>query len=187
MAFRYEIRLSGSGGQGLILAGKILAEAAAIYDGKNATQSQSYGPEARGGSSRSEVIISDADIDYPKAVNIDLLLALTQEAYNKYWRDVKENGIVIVDSGYVSAGSEGKFRVISLPITEIAEKETGKTLVANIVALGLITELTGIVSKEAMESAILSRVPKGTEELNLKAFRAGINEAQKLKGKSGDI
>ncbi len=184
MSFRYEIRLSGSGGQGLILAGKILAEAAAIYDGKNATQSQSYGPEARGGSSRSEVIISDDDIDYPKAVNIDLLLALTQEAYNKYWRDVKENGIVLVDSNYVSAGPEGKFRVISLPITEIAEKVTGKTLVANIVALGLITELTGVVSKEAVESAILSRVPKGTEELNLKAFKAGIAEAQKFKSKA---
>ncbi len=181
MPFRYEIRLSGSGGQGLILAGKVLAEAAAIYDGKNATQSQSYGPEARGGSSRSEVIISDEDIDYPKAVNIDFLLALTQEACDKYWRDVKENGIILVDSGFVNKCPEGKFRIYSVPITEIAEKETGKTLVANIVALGMIVELTGIVSKEAMESAILSRVPKGTEELNLKALRAGINAAQKIK------
>ena len=84
MSFRFEIRLSGAGGQGLILIGKILAEAAAIYDGKNATQSQSYGPEARGGASRSEVIISDGDIDYPKATNIDLLLAMTQEAVDKY-------------------------------------------------------------------------------------------------------
>lgn len=181
MPFRYEIRLSGSGGQGLILAGKVLAEAAAIYDGKNATQSQSYGPEARGGSSRSEVIISDEDIDYPKAVNIDFLLALTQEACDKYWRDVKENGIILVDSEFVNKCPEGKFRIYSVPITEIAEKETGKTLVANIVALGMIVELTGIVSKEAMESAILSRVPKGTEELNLKALRAGINAAQKIK------
>ncbi|MEO0129570.1 MAG: 2-oxoacid:acceptor oxidoreductase family protein, partial [candidate division WOR-3 bacterium] len=181
MPFRYEFRLSGSGGQGLILAGKILAEAAAIYDGKNATQSQSYGPEARGGSSRSEVIISDEDIDYPKAVNIDFLLALTQEACDKYSRDVKENGIILVDSGYVSRTPEGKFKVYSAPITEIAEKEIGKTLVANIVALGMIVELTGIVSKESVESAILSRVPKGTEELNIKAFRAGISAAQKIK------
>uniref|UniRef100_A0A7C6EJJ6 2-oxoacid:ferredoxin oxidoreductase subunit gamma n=1 Tax=candidate division WOR-3 bacterium TaxID=2052148 RepID=A0A7C6EJJ6_UNCW3 len=181
MPFRYEFRLSGSGGQGLILAGKILAEAAAIYDGKNATQSQSYGPEARGGSSRSEVIISDEDIDYPKAVNIDFLLALTQEACDKYSRDVKEGGIILVDSGFVSKCPEGRFKVYSAPITEIAEKETGKTLVANIVALGMLTELTGIVSKEAVESAILSRVPKGTEELNLKAFRAGISAVQKIK------
>jgi 2-oxoglutarate ferredoxin oxidoreductase subunit gamma len=174
--------LSGSGGQGLILAGKILAEAAAIYDGKNATQSQSYGPEARGGSSRSEVIISDEDIDYPKAVNIDFLLALTQEACDKYHRDVKDGGIILVDSRFVSKIPEGKFKVYSVPITDIAERETGKTLVANIVALGMITGITGIVSKEAVESAILSRVPKGTEELNLKAFRAGIAEAERIKG-----
>ncbi|MCX7995796.1 MAG: 2-oxoacid:acceptor oxidoreductase family protein [candidate division WOR-3 bacterium] len=180
MPFRYEIRLSGSGGQGLILAGKILAEAAAIYDGKNATQSQSYGPEARGGSSRSEVIISDVDIDYPKAVNIDLLLALTQEACDKYWKDVKEGGVIIVDSRFVSKLPEGKFKVYSIPITEIAEQKTGKSLVANIVALGIITEITKVVSREAMESAILSRVPRGTEELNLKAFRAGVAFAQEL-------
>jgi len=181
VAFRSEFRLSGSGGQGLILAGKILAEAAAIYDGKNATQSQSYGPEARGGSSRSEVIISDVEIDYPKAINIDLLLAFTQEACDKYYKDVKENGMLLVDSGYVTKVPKGNFKVFSVPITNIAEKEIGKALVANIVALGIVTELTSIVSKEAVESAILSRVPKGTEELNLKAFRTGINTAQKLK------
>jgi len=181
VSFRYELRLSGSGGQGLILAGKILAEAAAIYDGKNATQSQSYGPEARGGSSRSEVIISDEEIDYPKAVNIDLLLCFTQEACDKYYKDVKENGVLLVDSGYVSKKPEGKFKVYSLPITEIAEKEVGKALVANIVALGIITEYTGIVSREAVESAILSRVPKGTEEINLKAFRIGLEKGRTLK------
>lgn len=180
MAPRYEFRLSGSGGQGLILAGKILAEAAAIYDGKNATQSQSYGPEARGGSSRSEVIISEEEIDYPKAVNIDLLLAFTQEACDKYCKDIKENGILLTDAGYITKVPEGNFKMYSLPITEIAEKEVGKTLVANIVALGIITELTQAVSKEAVESAILSRVPKGTEELNLKAFNVGINAAKRL-------
>ena len=102
MSFHYEIRLSGAGGQGLILVGKILAEAAAIYDDKNATQSQSYGPEARGGASRSEVIISDSDIDYPKATQIDLLLAMTQEAVDKYAQDVKKDGIILVDSGFVN-------------------------------------------------------------------------------------
>ncbi len=181
MNFRYEFRLSGSGGQGLILAGKILAEAAAIYDGKNATQSQSYGPEARGGSSRSEVIVSDEEIDYPKAVNIDLLLCFTQEACDKYCKDVKGSGILLVDSSYVTKLPEGNFKINSVPITEIAEKEVGKALVANIVALGIITELTGVVSKEAVESAILSRVPKGTEELNLKAFNVGIEKAQQIK------
>lgn len=181
MSFRYEIRLSGSGGQGLILAGKILAEAAAIYDNKNATQSQSYGPEARGGSSRSEVIISDEEIDYPKAVNIDFLLCFTQEACDKYCADIKEKGILLVDSDFVTKIPEGKFTVYNVPITTIAEKKAGKSLVANIVALGIITELTGIVSKEAVESAVLSRVPKGTEELNTTAFNIGIELARELK------
>ena len=174
MSFRYEIRLSGAGGQGLILVGKILAEAAAIYDEKNATQSQSYGPEARGGASRSEVIISDDDIDYPKATNIDLLLAMTQEAVDKYANDVKKNGIIIVDSSYVKENPKGNYKVYNYPITNIAEDEIGKKLVANIIALGAIVKLSNIISENAVINAIRARVPKGTEELNIKAFKHGI-------------
>jgi 2-oxoglutarate ferredoxin oxidoreductase subunit gamma len=180
MSFRYEIRLSGEGGQGLVLAGKVLAEAAAIYDDMNATQSQSYGPEARGGASRSEVIISDDDIDYPKAVNIDLLLALTQESVNRYHSDLKENGILLVDEDAVSELPDGGFRVFKVPIIRIAREDVGRALVANIVALGIITELAGVVSEEAVESAILARVPKGTEELNLSAFKVGLETAKTL-------
>ena len=183
MGFRYEVRLSGSGGQGLILAGKILAEAAAIYDGKNATQSQSYGPEARGGASRSEVVISDEDIDYPKASNIDFLVAFTQESCDKYGGDVRPGGILLVDSKFVKRVPEGKFKVHRLPITEIAEQTTGRALVANLVALGVFVALADVVSREAMEQAILSRVPKGTEDLNRRAFEAGI-EAGKGLGES---
>lgn len=173
MSFRYEIRLSGAGGQGLILIGKILAEAAAIYDNKNATQSQSYGPEARGGASRSEVIISDEDIDFPKAINIDLLLAMTQEAVDKYTVDMKENGVVIIDDHFVKKVPEGNFRVYSFPITQIAEEKIGRKIVANIVALGAMERLSRIISEDAVINAIRARVPKGTEELNIKAFRAG--------------
>lgn len=180
MSFRYEIRLSGEGGQGLVLAGKILAEAAAIYDDKNATQSQSYGPEARGGASRSEVIISDEDIDYPKAVNIDLLLAFTQEACKRYHHDLKENGILLGDSEAITQIPEGKFQVYRIPILDIARKEVGKVMVANIVALGIIASLVQVVSEEALEAAILSRVPKGTENLNLKAFKIGLETGKKL-------
>jgi 2-oxoglutarate ferredoxin oxidoreductase subunit gamma len=180
MSFRYEVRLSGSGGQGLILAGKILAEAAAIYDGKNATQSQSYGPEARGGASRSEVVISDEDIDYPKASNIDFLVAFTQESCDKYCADVKPGAILLLDSKNVMRIPEGDFRIYALPITEIAEQVTGRALVANLVALGVLVGLSGVVSHDAMEQAILSRVPKGTEELNRKAFEAGIDAAKGL-------
>jgi 2-oxoglutarate ferredoxin oxidoreductase subunit gamma len=167
MSFHYEIRLSGAGGQGLILVGKILAEAAAIYDDKNATQSQSYGPEARGGASRSEVIISDGDIDYPKATNIDLLLAMTQEAVDKYANDIKPDGVIIVDSGFVKNNPKGDFKLYSFPIT------IGKKLVANIIALGVIEKLSGIISEEAIINAIRARVPKGTEEINIKAFKQG--------------
>jgi 2-oxoglutarate ferredoxin oxidoreductase subunit gamma len=180
MSFRYEIRLSGSGGQGLILAGRILAEAAAIYDDNNSTQSQSYGPEARGGASRSDVIISNGEIDYPKATNIDLLLAFTQEACDKYIADLKKDGILLTDSKEVTNIPPGEFRICVFPITEIAEKETGKTMVANIVALGLITGLSKIVTPSAMEQAIRARVPKGTDEINLKAFRKGLETAKKI-------
>ena len=180
MSFRYEVRLSGEGGQGLVLAGKILAEAAAIYDGKNATQSQSYGPEARGGASRSEVIISDDDIDYPKATSIDLLLALTQESSDKYSSDLKEDGIFLVDSDAVTKFPEGNYKLYKVPISEIAREKIGKVVVANIVALGLIAELAKIVSVDALESAVLARVPKGTEELNMKAFRTGMEVAREL-------
>ena len=175
MSFRYEIRLSGAGGQGLILIGKILAEAAAIYDEKNATQSQSYGPEARGGASRSEVIISDGDIDYPKATNIDLLLAMTQEAVDKYSADVKKGGIIIVDDSYVRKLPQGDFKVYSFPITNIAEDKIGKKIVANIIALGAIVEITGIISKNAVINAIRARVPKGTEVFNIQAFEQGAD------------
>jgi 2-oxoglutarate ferredoxin oxidoreductase subunit gamma len=173
MSYRYEVRLSGAGGQGLILVGKILAEAAAIYDGKNATQSQSYGPEARGGASRSEVIISDGDIDYPKATHIDLLLAMTQEAAVKYAKDVKSGGVVVLDSTFVETPPEGDFEIHSYPITGLAEEQVGRAIVANIVALGVIQKISGIVSEEAILTAIRSRVPKGTEEMNIKAFRVG--------------
>ncbi|MBP1597380.1 MAG: 2-oxoglutarate ferredoxin oxidoreductase, gamma subunit [Acidobacteria bacterium] len=180
MSFRYDIRLSGEGGQGLVLAGRILAEAAAIYDEKNATQSQSYGPEARGGASRSEVIISDEDIDYPKATQLDLLLALTQESCNKYAKDLKDTGVLLVDSGAVTRVPEGQYRIYKVPITDIARSQVGKAVVANIVALGIIARLSNIVSVAALESAVLARVPKGTEELNMKAFRTGMEVASQL-------
>ncbi|NUO79848.1 2-oxoacid:acceptor oxidoreductase family protein [candidate division KSB1 bacterium] len=184
MSFHYEIRLSGSGGQGLVLAGHILAEAAALYDGNNATQSQSYGPEARGGASRSEVIISDGDIDYPKATNVDLMLALTQQACNKYVADLRRGGILLVDAEEVTNLPHGDYKIYAAPITKIAELEVGKKVVTNMVALGLITELSQVVTTTAVEQAIRKRVPKGTEEINLKAFHKGRAAALKLQNNS---
>jgi 2-oxoglutarate ferredoxin oxidoreductase subunit gamma len=180
MSFRYEVRLSGSGGQGLILAGQILAEAAAIYDDNNAVQSQAYGPEARGGASRSDVIIADGDIDYPKATRIDLMLAFTQEACDKYAAGLRKGGILLADSKSVARIPSGDLKVYAVPIVEVAQKELGKAVVANIVALGLIAGLSKVVTPAAMEQAIRARVPKGTEEMNLEAFRKGLELAERL-------
>jgi 2-oxoglutarate ferredoxin oxidoreductase subunit gamma len=181
-ASRYEIRFSGAGGQGLILAGIIMGEAAAIFDGKQAVQSQSYGPEARGGASKSEVVISDEPIDFPKATTVDALLALTQEACDKYSRDLKEGGILLVDSDMVKKLPEGKFTVVSIPIIHIAKNVIGRTIVANIVALGAMVALTGVVTKESAEKAVLSRVPEAFVDLNRTAFLAGYEKALEASG-----
>jgi 2-oxoglutarate ferredoxin oxidoreductase subunit gamma len=176
-ANRYEIRFSGAGGQGLILAGIIMGEAAAIFDGKQAVQSQSYGPEARGGASKSEVVISDEPIDFPKATTVDALLALTQEACDKYSRDLKEGGILLVDSDLVKKLPNGKFAVIGFPIINTAKNEIGRAIVANIVALGAMVALTGVVTKESAEKAVLSRVPEAFVDLNRRAFLTGYEKA----------
>jgi 2-oxoglutarate ferredoxin oxidoreductase subunit gamma len=176
------MRFSGAGGQGLILAGIIMGEAASIFDGKQAVQSQSYGPEARGGASKSEVIISDQLIDFPKATNVDALLALTQEACDKYSNDLKEGGILLVDSDLVKNLPEGNFTVVSIPIISIAKNEVGRSIVANIVALGAMVALTGIVSRESAEKAVLARVPEAFVELNRKAFAMGYSKALEAKG-----
>ena len=176
MQERYEIRLSGSGGQGLITAGVILAEAAGVYDGKHVVQSQSYGPEARGGASKAEVIIADNEIYFPKATAIDILLAMTQEAWDKYSDDLKPDGIAIVDSFYVKP--TGQANVYQLPLSQSARQEVGIEIVANFIALAAIAELTGVVSKEALEKSMLARVPKGTEEKNRKALAIGYRLAR---------
>ena len=177
MSKRYEIRFSGAGGQGLILAGVIMAEAASIYEGIQAVQSQSYGPEARGGASKSEVIISDGPIDYPKATIVDALLALTQEACDKYSHDLKEGGILLIDSDLVTRQPAGNFKVVAFPITNTAKNEVGREIVTNIVALGAMVALTGAVTRESAEKAVLARVPAAFLELNKKAFNLGFEKA----------
>ncbi|SKC72897.1 2-oxoacid:acceptor oxidoreductase family protein [Maledivibacter halophilus] len=174
MVKRTEIRLTGSGGQGLILAGIILAETA-IMEGNNAVQSQSYGPEARGGASKAEVIISNDDIYFPKVDKADFMLSLTQVALDKYAHTLKEDGVLVVDSSLKVPSDLKIGKVISIPILDTAKEVIGKSMVANIVALGAIQELSGMVSKEHLEEAVLSRVPRGTEELNKKALQEGYN------------
>lgn len=181
MSFRYEIRLSGEGGQGLVLAGKVLAEAAAIYAGLNATQSQSYGPEARGGVSRSEVIISDDEIDYPKAIEVDLLLALTRESLMAYHHDLKPDGIVLIDESLASAPRPAGVRVEPVPFFRLAEENLGRRLFGNVVAVGVIAGFSDLLPDHAMRSAVESRAPKGTAEKNLEAFDLGLAVGRRLR------
>jgi 2-oxoglutarate ferredoxin oxidoreductase subunit gamma len=176
---RVEIRLAGEGGQGMILAGIILAEAATIYEGHNAVQSQSYGPEARGGASKSEVIISQGEIDHPEVLEPDVVVALSQEAYRKFARTTKPGGLLIVDGDRVDSKSTPL--AIRLPITKMAFETTGRVITANTVALGVLVGLTKVVSRKAIEKAVLARAPRGTEEMNHKALDAGFKAADQVK------
>jgi len=176
---RTEIRLAGEGGQGMILAGIILAEAAAVYDHKNAVQTQSYGPEARGGASKSEVIIAQGEIDYPKVISADVLVAMSQEACDRYTANLKRDGLLIVDVDKV--GRVTKRGAIKLPITRLAMQASGRGITANVVALGALVGLTGVVSRQAIEKAVTARTPRGTEEINRAALAAGFEAVDNIK------
>jgi len=176
---RYEIRLSGSGGQGLILAGVMLAQSMGVEDGKNVVQTQSYGPEARGGASRADVVVSNDIIYYPKPMGVDLLLALTQEACDKYFPDLKENGILIIDSDLVHQPPTPD--CYTFPFTQLAKNEIGHVMVANVIALGTIAGVTDLASKEGVKKVVTSRAPMGTEEKNMKALELGYKLAKQAK------
>jgi len=180
---RYEMRFSGSGGQGMILATVMLAEAIGATDDRNVVQSQSYGPEARGGASKSDVVISANEIFYPKAMQLDFLLVMTQESMDKYYSDLKEGGILVVDTTLVTDIPTDNY--YGLPFTRLAREEAGHIMVANVIALAAIAEITGIISKDALTAAVLKRAPKGTEEKNKKAIEIGFAEAAKLKKQKG--
>jgi 2-oxoglutarate ferredoxin oxidoreductase subunit gamma len=179
---REELRLSGSGGQGLVLAGIIMAEAA-ILDGKNAVQTQTYGAEARGGASKSEVIISDEIISYPKVNLPSVLLAMSQEAYQLYAPLTTEKTMIIVDTFYVEELTEVPGKIFPLPISETAINVFEKEVVANIIAIGAITAITGIISEDSAREAVMNRVPQGTEKLNMKALDAGFSMGREVLAK----
>lgn len=169
---RTEIRLAGSGGQGLILGGIVLAEAAGIQDGKQVVQTQVYGPESRGGASRTDVIISPDLIDYPKATLPHIVLVMSQEAYAKFGRQVRPDGWLVYDADLVTVEPSAA-KAVGLPLTRIARDELGRAIVANMVALGVIADLCGAVSREGLEAAATERAPRGTVEINLAAIRKG--------------
>ncbi len=170
---RKEIVMSGTGGQGVILAGLILAEAA-VADGLNATHNQSYGPEARGGASRSEVILSTEDIDYAEIDNPDILVALSQEACSKYAKTVRPGGVLVIDPYWVNTVDAPAINVVKIPVTETAFSNFQKDVAANIIALAALVAMLGLVSEDAAREAVLLRVPPSTREMNSKALEAGF-------------
>lgn len=187
---RQEVIVTGFGGQGIVLAGRILGMAAALGDSKESTLVQSYGPESRGGACCAQVIISDEVIQYPYVKNPDVLICMSQSAYEKYKNDVKPESRLLTDKDLVNPDGEMDF--FAIPATRMAE-ELGRKMMANIIMLGFTTSVTGLASEEAMKHAVTSSVPKGTEEMNLKAFAKGYDygvsalkgRARKSSGKTG--
>lgn len=178
MGAYYEVRLAGLGGQGIILAGIIVAEAAGIHEGKEVVQTQAYGAEARGGFSRSDVVICDEKIFYPKASKLDFLLAMSQSAYEENLPSLKKGGVLLVDSTYVSEVSGPN--IYAIPFSKIAREKFGRENVANIITLGAITQIFPIISTESMEKAVLTRVPKRFVDMNKNAFNEGVKAGKKI-------
>jgi 2-oxoglutarate ferredoxin oxidoreductase subunit gamma len=173
---RHEIRLSGSGGQGIILAATLLADAA-VATGGEVIATQSYGPEARGGASKAEVIVSDAEIDYPEVTSPVITVCLSQEAFDAYAAQTVPGGLVVYDERLVQAVELPGRRVVGLPFTHIAEQELGRAIAANIVMLGALQELSGLVSAEQLADAVRRRLPAKIVELNLRALMLGRERA----------
>lgn len=170
---KMELRLAGSGGQGVILATVILAEAAVIA-GKQTAQSQSYGPEARGGSCKAEVIISDEKIGFTKVQKPTFLMALTQKSLDTYGQNLPEGCLVLADESLEIPAGLTNCRIVKLPILRTAVEKVGKAFTANIVAIGAINGLLQLVSHEDLKKAVFMHIPKGTEAINEKALLAGI-------------
>ena len=169
----YQLRLSGSGGQGVITAAIIFAEAAVIQ-GFNAVQSQSYGPEARGGASKAEVLIDSNPIFHPHVDKPDFLLALTQKAADKYFHDLNPDGMMIIDSDLVPNPPQFK-NIISLPVTNLAVEKVGKALFTNIVSLGVLVKASKFLEFDSVKQALINRVPPHTVDQNVAALELGFN------------
>lgn len=170
-AGRREIRIAGFGGQGVVLAGVVLGRAG-VLDGRFAVQNQSYGAEARGGGARAEIVLADAPILYPEVLAPDLMLVLSQVACDKYSADLRADGLLVGDTDLVTRWSAG-LAMAGAPFTAIAERQLGKPIAANMVALGYLVARSGTVSRGSLEGAVRETVPKGTEGLNLEAVAAG--------------
>jgi len=176
---RKEVMFAGFGGQGIVTAGYITGEAAVVYGGKEATLTQVYGPEARGSACYSGVVVSHEEISYPYLLNPQIMVCMSQEAYEKFLPKLQQGGVLIVDSTIVKPDKRAeKHRLYKVPATEIAEK-MGARVVANVIMLGFLGKVWDAVSVEALQEAVKARVPKKYLELNLKAFQTGVKLGEK--------
>lgn len=168
-----EIRIGGFGGQGVIMSAAIIGKAASIFDQKHATMIQSFGPEARGSSCSASVVISDQEIAYPYVKHPNVLVVMSQESFTKFAPTLVPGGVLIVEEDLVQLDRVPKnVTLFTIPATRFAE-ELGKRLVTNIVMTGFFTAVSQLISHEAMRSSVLDSIPKGTEEMNVKAFEKG--------------
>ncbi|MFO7986180.1 MAG: 2-oxoacid:acceptor oxidoreductase family protein [Desulfatiglandaceae bacterium] len=168
-----EVTLTGFGGQGIILAGRILGSAAVIGDHRNSTLVQAYGPEARGGACSAQVVISDGAIHYPYIRQPDILVCLSQAGYDKFIGQLKAGGTLLIDQDLVKP-HDAPVEAFSIPSTRMAE-ELGRTMMANIIMIGFLSAMTGVVSVDSARDTVTKSVPKGTEEMNTKAFNKGCD------------
>jgi len=181
-----KIKIGGFGGQGIIRAGYILGKAASIYDKKNATLTQSYGPESRGGACSAQIIVGDEQVDYPEVINPDILIIMSQEAFEKYTPSLQKKGTLFYDEDLAKPTNNlGKTtKVYSIPATRYAE-ELGKKIVANIIMIGFFAAISGVISPDAVKDAIRSTLSRELEEVNIKAFNrgfeAGLSRIKKTK------
>lgn len=169
---KIEIRISGFGGQGVVLAGQVLGKAA-VYDGKNVVQTQSYGAEARGSAAKSEVLISDDRIGFPIVRRCDILVAMSQEAVEKNVKNLKEDCVLLVDNSVVKKVPKIKARIFKVPATEVAAKTLGEKLYANMIMLGALNKITKIVDENSMKKAIKDAVPEKVINVNMQAYEKG--------------
>jgi len=169
---RREVRIAGFGGQGVVLSGEILGRAVSIFDKGFATLTQSYGPEARGGSCTAEVVISDEPIDYPYVTSPKVIIMLSQEAYNNNGQNPPAGSLLIIDPDLVKPDPSKKSVLLSIPANRLA-KEMGRVVVANIIMLGFLAAVSDLISPKALRDSILASVPEGTGDFNLKAFDLG--------------
>ncbi len=179
MSNRFETRFSAVGGQGVLLAGDILALAAQKFEGRYSVQSPTYTAQVRGGPTKIDVIIDEEPITYPKTTAIDFFLSLAQSSYDAFLYDLKDDAIVVIDPNLVSKSND-KYLTYKVPVIEITKRNIGKMIMSSVLSLGIMVELTNLVSKEAIEKALLEKAPKGTEELNLKALHLGFEQAKLL-------